>query len=392
MKVLLFANTAWYLFNFRLALARALRTRGAEVVMISPDGPYGVRLQKEGFRWIPLAMERRSLNPVREMQFLFNLTRLYRLEQPDVAHHFTIKCVVYGSLAAHMAKLSRRINAVAGMGYVFTSTDMRARLLRPFVRQLIKLALAGKHSRLIVQNTDDYAAFETSVVSPDRIRLIRGSGVDTKYFAPSLLERPKDGTVRLLFAARLLWDKGVSEYVEASRILKSRGLRLEFFLAGSPDTGNPASIPLSTVRKWADEGLVRVLGHVDDMLQWLRQVDIAVLPSYREGIPKSLIEAAACGLPIVTTDMPGCRDVVDHGVNGLLVPSKDALALAEAIRFLYDRPDERARMGLASRRRAVEEFAEDIVVSKTLDVYREILPGAFGEVARPENLSNSITA
>jgi glycosyltransferase involved in cell wall biosynthesis len=376
MKVLLFANTDWYLFNFRLGLARALKKAGAEVIMISPDGPYGARLHAEGFRWIAVQMERRSLNPIRELRLLRQLAKLYREERPDVAHHFTIKCVVYGSLAARIAGIRRRINAVAGMGYVFTNPELRARVLRPLVRRLMKLALSGRESRLIVQNADDYAALENTVGGADRIHLIRGSGVDTRLFGPRLTvntEKP----LRLFFASRLLWDKGIAEYAAAARKLKAEGLSVEFLLAGAPDPGNPASVPPAFIRKWMDEGLVTALGHVEDMVTWLHQVHVAVLPSYREGVPKSLTEAAACGLPIITTDTPGCRDIVEHGVNGLLVPRGDAMALAEAIRFMYDHPQERLRMGAASRVRAVQEFAEDIVIPKTLQVYSELVPGAF---------------
>jgi len=378
MKILLFANTDWYLYNFRLPLARALREAGAEVVLISPHGAYGARLEAEGFRWIPLPMQRRSLNPLRELRFLLHLGRLYRRERPDAVHHFTIKCVVYGFVAARVAGIRRRINAVAGMGYVFTSHDWRARLLRPFVRALMKMALSGKHTRLILQNADDCAAFEQySLVDAERVRLIRGSGVDTERFRPRAHSCAEQQPFRVMFAARLLWDKGVREYVEAARQLKAAGLTIEFLLAGSPDPGNPAAVPVDTVRAWNDAGLITALAHVDDMPHWLHQVDLAVLPSYREGMPRSLIEAAACGLPIVTTDAPGCREIVQQGVNGMLVPCRDAKALADAIRFMHDHPAERARMGAAGRERVLREFDEKIVLAKTLDVYRELMPGEF---------------
>jgi glycosyltransferase involved in cell wall biosynthesis len=378
-KVILFANTEWYLYNFRLSLAHALRERGAEVVLISPAGPYGARLAAKGFRWIALPMERRSLNPLREARLLLHLIRLYRRERPDVVHNFTIKCVVYGSLAARAAGIEQRINAVAGMGHVFTRNDLATRLLRPFVSRFLKIALSGERARLILQNTDDFAALEQSrLIDADRVRLIRGSGVNTIRFYPHDKSGAERKTFRVLLAARLLWDKGIREYVEAARQLKNAGLDIEFLLAGAPDSGNPAAVPENAVRAWNDAGFVSALGHVEDMAVLLHQVDAVVLPSYYgEGVPKSLIEAAACGLPIITTDAPGCREIVEHGVNGLLVPCRDPVALAGAIRFVYEQPSERVRMGTAARAKVLEHFDENIVLAKTLDVYRELVPGGL---------------
>jgi glycosyltransferase involved in cell wall biosynthesis len=378
-KIFLFANTDWYLYNFRLGLARALSKSGAEVVLLSPDGPYRKRLQAEGFRWIWAPMERGSLNPLREILLLVRLFRLYRRERPDVVHHFTIKCVVYGSFVARLAGISRRVNAVAGMGYVFANEALRARLLRPLVRWFMKLALGGRQARLILQNPDDCAAFaQLGLIDSALVRLIRGSGVDTDRFQPAKLARTKHDGFRVILAARLLWDKGIQEYVEAARQLIEAGHRVEFLLAGSSDPGNPAAIPSPIIRGWRDAGFVTILGHVEDILHLLHTSDVAVLPTYyREGVPRSLIEAASCGLPTIASDAPGCREIVRHNINGLLVPCRNAKALADAIRHLLENPDERARMGAAGRERVLEEFDEKIVLAKTLDVYRELVPNAF---------------
>lgn len=376
MKVILFANTDWYLYNFRLSLAKALRAEGAEVVLISPHGSFGERLKDEGFRWITVPMRRSSLNPLREFGFLIHLARLYRSEKPDVVHNFTIKCVVYGAFAARLAGIQSRINAVAGMGYVFSSDARRAWLLRPLVRALLRLALGGRQSRLVLQNPEDHATFVASgLVDSDRVRLIAGSGVDVEHFHPMEDVAPRDGIFRVLLAARLLWDKGVREYVEAARHLKAQGLPIEFLLAGNPDEGNPASVPATVIQAWREEGVVKLLGHVDHMPACFRRVDLAVLPSYREGLPKSLIEAAACGLPVIASDVPGCREAVVQGSTGLLVPSRDTRALAEAIRFMRDNPEICARMGKAGRDRVLREFDENIILEKTLDVYRELAAG-----------------
>ena len=380
MKIILFANTEWYLFNFRLSLAKALQAQGHEVLLISPPGEYGARLQALGFRWEALPMDRKSLNPLQELRLLAHLCRLYRREQPALAHHFTIKCVVYGSIAALLAKVPARINAVAGMGYVFTNQALKARLLRPVVRGLMRRVLNGNGARLILQNNDDMAAFaKTGLARPELTRLVMGSGVDLVRFMPRATPVQEDGTardgppMRVVLAARLLWDKGIAEYVEAARQLKAKGLPIRFLLAGSPDPGNPAAIPQATLDGWQAEGLIELLGQVSDMAALFACVDAAVLPSYREGLPKSLIEAAACALPLVTTDAPGCREVVTHEVDGLLVPVKDAAALAKAIERLYLNPAWARQLGLAARARALREFDEKIVISKTLAVYAEVL-------------------
>lgn len=383
MKIVLYANTDWYLYNFRRSLALALRDEGHEVLLLSPSGPHGEKLREFGLRWQPVPMDRRSLNPLREALLLSHLWRVFRREKPDLVHGFTIKCAVYGSLAARVARVPARVNAVAGMGYVFISDETKARILRPIVRALLKLALGGRGARLILQNPDDVALFERArLVNSSRVRLIPGSGVDCLRFAsrqPEENARQSDADVpgaaplRVLLPARLLWDKGVAEYVEAARTLRAEGRLIHFLLAGDPDPGNPAAVPEDTVRRWVEEGIVEWLGHVDDMPSLFGGVDVVVLPSYREGLPKGLIEAAACSLPLVTTDVPGCREVVSDGVDGLLVPARDSEKLAGAIARLQDSPELSERLGAAAREKALTRFDERIINSKTLDVYRELV-------------------
>jgi len=379
-KIILFANTEWYLFNFRLSLARALQAQGHEVLLISPPGEYGARLQALGFRWEALPMDRKSLNPLQELRLLAHLCQLYRREQPALVHHFTIKCVVYGSIAALVARVPARVNAVAGMGYVFTNEAFKARVLRPVVRGLMRFVLDERGARLILQNNDDMAAFaKAGLARPALTRLVMGSGVDLVRFTPRGVSTQTSrlgqeaAPMRVLLAARLLWDKGIAEYVEAARQLQAKGLPIRFLLAGAPDPGNPAAIPQATLDAWQAEGLVELLGQVSDMAALFATVDMAVLPSYREGLPKSLIEAAACALPLVTTDVPGCREVVTHEVDGLLVPVKDAVALAQAIERLHLNPVFARQLGLSARARALREFDEKIVISQTLAVYGELL-------------------
>ncbi len=374
MKVLLFANTDWYLFNFRRSLALALRDAGYEVLLVSPAGPYGPRLTQMGLRWLPAPMKRRSLNPWRELALIFWLRRLLIEERVELVHGFTIKNAIYGSLAARLAGVQARINAVAGMGYVFSSDDLKARLLRPIVRALLRLALKGPDARLILQNPDDVELFRrTGLATPEGIRLILGSGVDCNRFSPVEQARERTSGLKVLLPARLLWDKGIAEFVEAARQLKNTGRNIDFLLAGEPDKGNPAAVPEEQVAGWQHDGLLQWLGHVEDMPGLYRTVDLVVLPSYREGLPKGLIEACACGLPIITTDVPGCREVVANGENGLLIPIKAPGALADAIAMLDDNVDLRVHMGANARKKALAEFDERIILQQTLSVYSELL-------------------
>ena len=373
MKIVFFANTDWYLYNFRLSLALALRDAGHELLLISPPGPYGDKLRELGLRWEPLPMDRGSLNPFRELGLLWYLWKLFRRESPSLVHSFTIKSAIYGALAARLAGVPARVSAVVGMGYVFTSTTMRARFLRLLIKNLMRLALDGSNTYLILQNQDDVALFKAAeLVDPSHIRLIHGSGVDCARFAMRMPKIKPQHSLRVLLAARLLWDKGLAEYVEASRLLQKDGRNIDFLLAGAPDPGNPAAVPEATVLKWQLDGLLNWLGHVDDMPGLLVEVDMMVLPSYREGLPKSLIEAAACGLPLVAADVPGCRKVIDDGMDGLLIPVRDAKALAAAIGRLDDDRELANRLGQAAREKVLGHFDEQIVIRETIAVYDEL--------------------
>jgi glycosyltransferase involved in cell wall biosynthesis len=384
MKFIFFANTDWYLYNFRLSTALQLKARGDEVVMLSPPGEFGARFAEHDIRWITLAMDRASLNPAREALTLRALVRVLKTERPDLLHNFTVKCAVYGAFGARMAGIPAVVNAVAGMGYVFTSDRLKARALRPIVRMLMRGTLGNGHTRLILQNPDDANAFVSSRLVPAQmIRLIRGSGVDTSRFRPAAIDTASGPRpLRVLLAARLLWEKGIREYVDAAALLREQGRQIEFLLAGMPDTGNPHSVRREDVEQWQRQGLVRWLGHVDDMPALLSTVDVMALPSYyREGVPKSLLEAAACGLALVTTDLPGCREVVTrHGFDGLHAEPRDAVSLAGLLAQLDDDRDLLRRLGDNARQKVLADFDERLVIEKTIEVYEELL-SAFPRVA-----------
>ena len=371
MKALLFANTDWYLWNFRLPLASALRERGWEVVLVSPPGDYHARLESAGFRWIGLPFSRGGMNPVSELMTLMRLVSLYRSERPDVAHHFTVKCVLYGGLAARVAGTRATVSSMTGLGHLFTTDTPRARLVKPLAKILYRFVLG--RSKVIFQNPDDRHEFASlGLVDESMCQVIRGSGVDVARFRPPAAP-PNNGTETVLLVGRLLAEKGIGEFVEAARVVKRARPGVRFVVAGGIDPGNPTSIDSTTLAAWRAQGDVEFAGHQENMLALWQSCDVAALPSYREGTPRSLLEAAACGLPLVASDVPGCREVVRHGDNGLLVPARDAKALAAALLDLLMDSGRRRSMGARSREIAVTDFAQEHVISATLNAYEEAL-------------------
>ncbi|MCE1252785.1 MAG: glycosyltransferase family 4 protein [Anaerolineae bacterium] len=371
MKVIFFANTDWYLYNFRLELAQALRQAGYEVVLLSPDGEFRPKLEAAGFRWINMPLTRRGINFVSELKSLIDIFSVYREEKPDFVHQFTIKCVLYGSTAALFAKVPHVINSIEGLGYVFTATSKKANLLRWFVLNWYKLVL--RKTRVIFLNEDDQAIFTNErLVNQKNQVLIQSSGVNVKRFSPP--ETNKKGTIPLIvMAGRMLADKGVMEFVGAARLLKQKGINARFALVGNVDPGNPAAISEDMLKKWQDETWIEWWGWRGQMEDVYREANVVCLPTYyREGLPKMLIEAGACGLPLVTTDIPGCREVVKNGVNGYLIPLRSEMALADALEKLINDPDLCRRMGIQSREIVLANFSSEVVSMKTLNLYQEM--------------------
>ena len=377
-KLLLVSNQDWALYNFRLPVARVLREHGCEVVLVCPWGEYAPLLEEEGFRVIDWGLRRRSLNPVTEAAAISKLTRIYRWEAPHAVHHFTIKPNLYGTIAARRAGVPVIINTWEGLGFVFSSSR-RAKTLRALLLPLMRRAFRTERLWTTFVNRENAGLFEQlRLTNPDRVQLFPSVGVDTDRFTPAE-ERHADTPV-VLMASRLLWDKGTAEFVEAARLLRQKGVKARFWLCGSPDKGNPRCIPERTLDRWRKEGFVEMLGQRRDMPDLLHQADIGVLPSYHEGVPVILLEAAAAGLPLVATDVQGCRLVVRDGINGLLVQPRDPNALAGALRRLLEDNALRKRFGQASRHIAVEEFSTPVIVGKYLDTYRQV--GILGQAVR----------
>jgi glycosyltransferase involved in cell wall biosynthesis len=386
MKIALFAPSDAYLFNFRGALAAALHEAGHEVLMVAPPGPFGARFEALGYRWCPAPMERAGMNPVKEVRLIAWLYRLFRRERVDLVHGFIIKGAVYGALSGRLAGVSGRVASITGMGYLFLHDSILNRCLRAVVKRLFRLAFSGRSVRVVVQNHDDLALFrDQGLVRLENLEMVPGSGVDCERFAPdtAVVDDEVTGGVgsgrvdafRVLLPARLLWHKGLAEYLEASRRLKSEGRSVDCLLAGEPDDSNPTSVPQAEVEQWSSDGLIDWLGFVEDMPSLYRSVDAVVLPSYGEGLPKVLVEGAAAALPLVTTDVPGCREVVTDGEDGLLVPPRNSKALAAAIARLQDDPALRRRLGEAARDKALARFDARIVIQDFFRIYADLIPG-----------------
>lgn len=373
MKILLHANTDWYLYNFRMNLILKLKELGHEVYLVSPPGPYGPKLTKLGYKWFPIPLKRRSLNPISELRIIYTIYKLYREIKPDIVHHFTIKCVVYGSISAILTKVECRVNAITGMGYVFTRNNLFVYFLRLILKSLLVLVLKGSNSCLILQNSDDAKTIKHMLSGfPINIKIIRGSGVNVEQFRPKRQTINRNGKFGILLATRLLADKGVNEYIEAAKSLVDEK-DLCFYVAGTPDEGNPSSISADQIVEWNHIANVKYLGHVDNMPDLLNQMDIVVLPSYREGTPKILLEAAATSLPIIATDVPGCREVVINGENGLLIKPQDSAAISSAILRLYKNKSLCHQMGINGRELIKKHFSDSRVVNDTISVYNELL-------------------
>jgi len=367
----MFANTGWYLYNHRLSLARAAQEAGYEVILVSPPDRYVQHLRDAGFEWHQLTLDRRGVNPLREAAAINRIRKLYRTLRPDVVHHFTIKPVIYGSIAARLVGVAGIVNSITGLGYVFIHEEERRSPLRGIAQALYRQALDADNVRVIFQNPVDRSTFlKRGLVREASTSLIRGSGVDIHRFSP----RPEaEGDPLAVYVGRMLWDKGVEELVEAGRQLKVRGVAGKIVLVGEPDAGNPASIPEESLRAWEAEGAVEWWGRREDMPDVYAAGHVIVLPSYSEGLPRTLIEAAACGKPMIATDIPGCREVVTGGVHGLLVPVGDATALADAVERLFEDANLRRAMGAAARQKAIDEFADTLVAEKTLMVYQTLV-------------------
>ncbi len=369
-KLLYVGNDAGYFMAHRYNLAAAAKAAGWEVHVASPAGPAMERVRDAGFVPHELPVTRSGLRPDRELVALIALWRLLRRLRPDLVHAIALKAIVLSGIASRLAGVRPVVLGVMGLGHVFTESSLKGCLIRAFVRVLLPL-IVTERTRLVHQNAVDLRRLSYTRRLADRSILIRGSGVDIELFAP----RPEpEGRFTAILPARMIWKKGVEQFVEAARHLSAEGIEPRMLLAGDTDPGNPLAIPRDQLMEWHREGTVEWLGHQTDMPGLLASSHVVVLPTYYgEGLPQSLLEAAACGRAIVTTDTPGCNDVVHDQENGLLIAPQDAGELTAALRRLIEDPALRVRLGRRGRERAVQEFSTDQINAQVLQVYEDLL-------------------
>jgi glycosyltransferase involved in cell wall biosynthesis len=314
-------------------------------------------------------------SPLRDLSALMELIHLYRVQRPDIVHHVALKQVLFGAIAARIVRVPAMVNAITGLGYMFQSGSARRTLLRSVIAPVLRWALARPGSAVIFQNKDDCEDLvRTGLVSTSQAVIIRGAGVNVSQFRPS---PEPDGVPIVILASRLLRDKGVGEFVTAARLLKRIGIHARYVLVGMVDSENPSSFTEEEVRGWVNEGVVEWWGHRDDMTDVFASSHIVVLPSYAEGLPKVLLEAAACARPLIATRVRGCQEIVRDGVNGLLVPLKEPHALAQAVMTLVQSKTLRERMGARGREIAVNEFRVELIADETIAVYDRLLGNGY---------------
>jgi len=370
-KLLFVVNVDWFFLSHRLPIALHAMQQGYQVHIATGLTDKQDELERHGLVVHPLVLERSSAGLGNAGRTMVQLWKIFRTVQPDVVHLVTIKPVLLGGIVARLVGVSSVVAAVSGLGFVFTARGARATVRRWLVGALYRLALGHRNVKVIFQNADDLSSLGKVASLPDaNVTMIRGSGVDLARY----VHVPLPGGVPVVtMAARLLADKGVLEFVQAARLLRHRGCSARFVLVGTVDTGNPSSFKDSDISAWELDGVVEWWGHRTDMPQVLAESQVVVLPSYREGLPKVLIEAAACGRAVVTTDVPGCRDAIDPGVTGVLVPVRDVVALADAIEDLVNNPLRCQVMGEAGMVLAEKAFDVRQVVDKHMQIYWDLI-------------------
>lgn len=371
-KLLIVANVDWFFISHRLVIAREAVKQGWKVYVACEDTGRGNEIAVDGIEYIPLSFSRSGTNPVKELATVSNFIKLYREVKPDVVHHVTLKPVVYGSIAARFLNIRGVVNAVSGLGYNFTAGRMGA-----VAKMMVGMMMYGfnrDNVSVIFQNGDDEKAFRDFKIATERnnINRIKGSGVDLEIFDEYPL--PDMSVIKILMPSRMLWDKGVKELKGAADILKNKYEgKIKFILAGMADEDNKAGVSATTLKEWSDGNYFDWIGHSNNVTDEYRKAHIVALPSYREGMPKSLIEATAIGRAIITTDAVGCRECVDEGINGLKVPVYSVDELANAIETLINDKEMIVDMGKASRQKAIREFDVREVIKKHLEIYNSLI-------------------
>lgn len=386
-KLLIVVSSAKFFLSHRLPLAKAAQAAGYEVHIATSSSTLNGEITANELLHHCISIDRGGLNPFRDIISIFSLYRLYRHIQPDVVHLVAIKPILYGGIAARLAGVPSVVNTISGLGYIFISDANKIKILRSIVLCGYRIVFRHFNMCAIFQNEDDRSFFiNKKILDENKTVLIHGSGVDMQQYVAS--QETNEFAPIVILPSRLLWDKGIAEFVAAARLLKKQNVAARFVLAGCFDDENPAVVPKQKLKAWADEGVIEWWGERNDMPNVFRQCNIVCLPSYREGLPRVLVEAAASGRAIVTTNAPGCRDVVRNGQNGLLVPIKNTERLVEALLKLIDKPQLRKNMGQKGRKIVEHDYSLDTVLKQTLAVYENLLLNHSQGCVQPQDFND----
>ncbi len=387
MKIAIISNTDWYVWQFRKGLLKSLKEKGHDLSTISPKGDYVKLIKNLGIVHIPVTVDSKGMNPLKDLKILLDLYKIFKMEKFDLIHTFTIKPNIYGAIAGRLAGIPVVVSSVVGLGYVFSkpNDNLKTRVVNIIATRLYKIAFRYS-SCVLLQNQDDLEFFVSGrLVEREKTQIIKSSGVNLIEYSPLTMDsvtidRLKQelsingNKVVITMVSRLMWEKGVREFIEAAKILKNKYPEVFFLLVGGIDKENPSAISENYLREAEYNGYIKWLGHIDNVVNILAISDIVTLPSYyREGVPKAILEAMAMGKPIVTTNNVGCKDTVEEGKNGFLVPVKNAVALSDRIERLIKNKSMRIDFGKHSRQLAEREFDENIVVDKTMKIYEALI-------------------
>jgi len=361
-------NTTWNIYNFRKGLIQALQKEGYKVIAISPKDEYAKKLEEIGCKHFHIDIDNKGTNPIKDMKLILDYYKLFKKHNIDLVLGYTIKPNIYGSFASGLANIPIITN-ISGLGTVFLNNNFSSKIAKLLYKIALKIP-----KKVFFQNRDDLELFvKLNLVNKNKARVIPGSGIDTNKFFPATINK-KDGKTKFLLIARLIRDKGVFEYIEAAKIIKEKYPNTEFAILGSFYLQNPTALTKEELKKWENEGIIKYLGVSDNIKDIIAQYDCIVLPSYREGLSRVLLEAASMAKPIITTNVPGCRDVVEDGVNGFLCEVKNSKSLSNAIeKFLTLSNEEREIMGQKGREKVIKEFDEKVVIDIYLEEIKNIL-------------------
>lgn len=369
LKIAIVLNTSWNIYNFRLGLVRQLIKAGHQVFAIAPPDQFVDEITATGCQYIPLKhLSRKGVNPYKDLRFCYELYRIYKLQHFDFVLHYTIKPNIYGSIAARWSKVAS-MSTVTGLGYSF----MKEGFVNKVVKRLYKFAFRSAHC-VAFQNSDDLHLFrQLNLTTETQSILIKGSGVNTSFFCPLPMSNSDRNHTVFLFVGRLLYDKGVRELFQAAKILKSKQPKTEIWVVGAIDKDNPSAISQELVDEYVHQNIIQYLGRSEDVRSIIKEADVVVLPSYREGLPRVMLESLSMSKPVITTDAPGCKETVKDGINGYMVPVADAQKFAEAMLKITELPaDKLLKMGEEGRKMALEEFDEQVIIRHYLNIIGQL--------------------